>query len=246
MTKDQPGEQWKSIKPDFEFVNDLQLEISNFGRLRSFSKISKGNLINGSMINGYRIIRIKLFKARDEKRQKEINRLRLQVTKLSKHVETITSKRLQTSTRIELEELKEKLAIKVKTDEKARTIYYHSLIHRLVAQYFMKPPTANQTVVAHLDFDKLNNRKINLVWMTAEENYAHQKNSPYVIKEKNDRMRTPGNHTTKLTITKVMLLKKLLNQNKPIKQLAKQFRVTDTQIIRIKKGENWAGIEAAK
>ncbi len=42
-----------------------------------------------------------------------------------------------------------------------------------------------------------------------------------------------------------MLLKKLLNQGKPIKQLVKQFKVTDTQIFRIKRGENWADIEAA-
>jgi len=43
-----------------------------------------------------------------------------------------------------------------------------------------------------------------------------------------------------------MLLKKLLNQGKPMKQLVKQFKVTDTQIFRIKRGENWADIEAAK
>jgi hypothetical protein len=43
-----------------------------------------------------------------------------------------------------------------------------------------------------------------------------------------------------------MLLKKLLNQGKPMRTLVKQFKVTNTQILRIKRGENWADVEAAK
>jgi uncharacterized protein YerC len=42
-----------------------------------------------------------------------------------------------------------------------------------------------------------------------------------------------------------MLLKKMLNQGKPMRTLVKQFKVTDTQILRIKRGENWGDIEAA-
>jgi hypothetical protein len=83
--------------------------------------------------------------------------------------------------------------------------------------------------------------------MTTEENYAHQQNSPYVIKEKEDRRlrRKEYSRSTKLTVTKVMLLKKMLTQGKPMKQLVKQFKVTSTQIYRIKRGENWADIKAA-
>ena len=42
-----------------------------------------------------------------------------------------------------------------------------------------------------------------------------------------------------------MLLKKLLNEGKSMKQLAKQFKVTTTQILRIKRGVNWAEVDAA-
>jgi hypothetical protein len=42
-----------------------------------------------------------------------------------------------------------------------------------------------------------------------------------------------------------MYLKKLLQENKPIKNLVKQFKVTETQILRIKRGENWGSVEAA-
>ena len=51
MTKNLPGEQWKTIKYDVECINKGLIEISNYGRLRSFNKISDGNIINGSMIN---------------------------------------------------------------------------------------------------------------------------------------------------------------------------------------------------
>ena len=109
-------------------------------------------------------------------------------------------------------------------------------------------PTLKKTIVAHLDHDKLNNKVTNLKWMTPEENYEHQKTSPYVIKDKLQRqVRQQSNpNRAKLTVTKVMLLKKLLNEGKPTKQLVKVFKVTDTQIIRIKKGENWSNISASK
>ena len=130
---------------------------------------------------------------------------------------------------------------------KSRTIHYHSLIHRLVADYFLPKPTPGQTVVAHRDHDKLNNRAGNLKWMTREENYEHQKTSPLVIKENQERRhrRKENSRATKLTVTKVMLLKKLLNQGKPMKQLVKQFKITNTQIVRIQRGENWPDVPAA-
>ncbi len=139
------------------------------------------------------------------------------------------------------------LSKKFRDDLKARTINYHSLIHRLVADYYLRKPGANQTIVAHLDHNKLNNRDFNLKWMSPEENYEHQKSSPHVIQEKKDRRfrRKENSKATKLTVTKVMLLKKLLNEGKPMKQLVRQFKVTDTQILRIKRGENWSDIKAA-
>ena len=147
-----------------------------------------------------------------------------------------------------LESFKKNLSKKFQDDLKERTINYHSLVHRLVAVYFLNEPKADQTIVSHLDHDKLNNRANNLKWMTPEENYEHQKNSPLVIQEKSERRyrRTPGSAVNKLTVTKVMLLKKLIRQGKPMKQLVRQFKVTDTQIYRIKRGENWGDIEAAK
>ena len=251
MVKDYPGEQWRILKFDIEYTNDFKMEISNFGRLRSFNAISNGNILNGSMINGYRILRIRLFRPREEKMQKDLYTLRGQVLRLTKQIKTYRedseNKKLIEETSNRLAEVKKTLARKMKLDNKQRSVYYQSLIHRLVATYFLKKPAQAQTIVSHLDYNKLNNRAGNLKWMSLEENYTHQRNNPQVIAEKNDwTLRKRQSPTTKLTVTKVMLLKKLLNQNKPVRQLAKQFKVTDTQIIRIRKGENWGHIDAAK
>ncbi|CAN5158018.1 hypothetical protein BH09BAC2_BH09BAC2_13580 [soil metagenome] len=252
MTKDNHGEQWKTVKFDFDFTNHFRLEVSNFGRLRTFNKISDGNILNGSMINGYRIIRLKLYTPREEKIQNRLDFLQQQVFKLIQKLKSLKenkeSKRVIIETAELLDTLKKNLSKKFQDDLKKRTINYHSLFHRLVAGYFLKKPTSKQTIVAHIDHEKLNNRANNLQWMTPEENYEHQKSSPHVIKEKQERRyrRKEDSKATKLTVTKVMLLKKMINQGKPMKQLVKQFRVTDTQIFRIKRGENWADIEAAK
>lgn len=252
MTQNHFGEKWKVVEFDFEFTNKGRIEVSNFGRLRTFNKVSDGNIVNGSMINGYRIIRLKLYMPRDEEIQNRLDYLQQQVFKLAQKLKSLKdnkeSKKTIDDTAVLLDKLKTNLSKKFQDDLKARTINYHSLVHRLVAEYFLEKPTPGQTIVAHIDHDKLNNRANNLQWMTPEENYEHQKHSPHVIKEKQERQhrRKENSRATKLSVTKVMLMKKMINQGKPMKQLVKQFKVTDTQILRIKRGENWADIEAAR
>ena len=251
ITKEYPTEKWAEVKFDFDFINDYRLEISNFGRLRSFNKTSDGNIVKGSMINGYRIIRLKFYTKRDEKVQTKLKSLQQQVVKLSsklkQQINNKEGKKQIEDTYLLLETLKKNLSKKFKKDTQGRTINYHGLIHRLVAEYFLPKPKADETKVAHLDYNKLNNRVSNLKWMTPEENYIHQQNSPHVIKEKQERKLGNRSNTkvAKLTVTRVMLLKKMINQNKPMKQLIKQFKITDTQILRIKRGENWNHIPAA-
>ena len=250
MQKNYPGEQWKLVEFNLEFTNDFKLEVSNFGRLRTFNKTSNGNIINGSMVNGYRIVRLKLFKHREAQVQQRLDYLKQQVIKLQRNLKLLkedkADKAVIKETADMLENIKANLSKKFKEDVKKRTINYHSLFHRLVADYFLKKPAAGQTIVSHLDHNKLNNRANNLKWMTVQENSAHQQLSPHVIAEKKQRpLNKDESRAAKLTVTKVMLLKKLLRQEKPIKQLVRQFKVTDTQILRIKRGENWANIKAA-
>jgi len=251
MKKYLAGEKWKTVKFNFRFTNDFLLEVSDKGRLRTFNKISDGNIINGSMINGYRIIRLKLYKPRDYKTKTTLDSLQQKVHRAEKKLKSLhkqkAGKRVIRERAEQLRIMKSNLSKNFQDDLKKRTIHFHSLVHRLVADYFLKKPTTRQTVVAHLDFNKLNNNAGNLKWMTPEENYKHQKHSPFVIKEKKERRnrRNENSGSTKLTVQKVMQLKKLFKQDFTLKQLAKQFKVSDMQILRIKRGENWGDIKAA-
>src|SRR4051812_34384292 len=91
MTKDYPGEKWKNVEFDFKYVNKYKLEVSNFGRLRTTNKFSTDQILNGSFVNGYRIVRLKFFTKRDPAVQKSIdnmeNSLAALVRKIKKQTE---------------------------------------------------------------------------------------------------------------------------------------------------------------
>lgn len=250
MSKEFTGEKWKHFKIDLtEYVNEFRMEVSNYGRVRTFNKISDGNILQGSTVNGFPVIRISLHKPREEKVQKRLDSLKKQsltlARKLKKQQEDGESKKAIKETADQLATLRKNLSQKFKDDFQERTVRRHFLIHRMVARCFMKAPTSKQTVLAHLDFDKLNNRVENLKWMTPEENYPHRLNYPSVIKEMQER-RFNRKGSTKLTVEQVMMIKKLLNEGKPVKNMVKKFKVSEMQIYRIKWGENWGDIEAAK
>ena len=249
MTNEIAGEKWKNIKFDIEHTNVFTMQVSNMGRIRTYNSISDGGIINGSMINGYKIIKFKLFKLRDKKLQAKFDKEQKKVFELARimkfQINDWEKKNIiKASTELYLAE-KEKLSKKFADDLKARTINYHSLIHRLVANYFLMAPKKNESVVAHLDHNKLNNRADNLKWMTAEENYAHQAKSPAVIKDKKLRQIKNSEKPTaaKLTVEKVLEIKKLLEQGKNVIKIAAKYKVSDVQVYRIKRGENWKGVK---
>ncbi len=257
------GEIWKEVKFDFTFTNQIRIEVSNFGRVRSFTKIAQGRILNGSLINGYKIVRLKFFKSRskqveiilDEKRA-EINQKAKEVNILKKKLKLILEanahfyeiKKHFTKASDELEKLKTKYRKVFHTDELKRTINHAALIHRWVAEYFIDKPSDENAVVAHLDYYKLNNHFSNLKWMTKEESTIHQRSSPMVIASRKARIgkRFEGTKPYKLTESKVKLIKKKINQGIPLRKLAKTFNITETQLLRIKRGENWGDVKAAE
>lgn len=257
------GEKWKVIKFDFKFTNNYQLQVSDAGRLKAYNKFSDGEILNGSTINGYRIIRLKLYKPKDRKTQQLLEDKHQQVIALQAKINGLkhalaSKKRTDPAAKklkqqiadntASIKNMKTALRTARRQDIKNRTMHYHSLIHRLVAENFCKPKSPKHTVVGHLDYNKLNNKASNLKWMTPEENYRHQQSSPFVIAEKKDRVTLYKDHPrgAKLTVEKVAELKKLLEEGKKVKTLVKKFRITDTQILRIKRGENWGSVPPAK
>jgi hypothetical protein len=262
MSKIYIGEIWKEIKFDFDYTNEIKIEISNFGRVRSTTPQNGETILKGAMVSGYRIIRLKFYKERDPKDQKRIDFLRGQIATLVRQIGKLRTrnraKRIQDQSYFDYEQkindltalldgMKKKYQKEFKAIELKRTINHGGLVHRMVAEYFLDKPSEIHNLVAHLNHSKLDNRADNLQWMTRAENSAHQMTSPHVIEAKKQRVgkRYEGTKVCKLTSTKVMLIKKKLNQGAKLKALAKTFKVSDMQISRIKSGENWAGVNAA-
>jgi len=123
----------------------------------------------------------------------------------------------------------------------------HFFISKLVAEYFIPKTSEDQTYVLHLDRKRDNDDYRNLKWATKEEMEAHSRKSPFVIQAQKKLIEHNLNSDgRKLTVTKVMLIKKLLakpDQKTRLKMIAKQFGVSEMQIRRIKSGENWSQIK---
>jgi hypothetical protein len=256
-----PNEEWKEVTFDFEYVNSLKIYISNYGRVKSESKLSSGRLLKGSLQDGYPIIRLKLFSERDKATEEKLQRYRTDIAALNKKI-SATLKELnscqnerregQLKRVITLEEkvlatLKKKYKKELAEGERRRTKNTAFLVHRMVATHFCHRPSQEHSVVIHQDFNKRNNRHTNLKWVTPAESVVHQQKSPAVIADKAQRLGRRAEHSKgyKLTVTRVMILKKRLQEGKPLRLLAKQFKVTETQIKRIQSGENWADVPAA-
>lgn len=132
-------------------------------------------------------------------------------------------------------------------DEEGNPLQKQYFVYKLVAELFIPKTSEDQKHVLHLDFTRDNDHIDNLKWATYEEKIAHNKKSPHVIRAKQKllehNIKSDGR---KLTVTKVIHLKKLLadpNRKTRMKILAKQFGISEMQLFRIKSGENWGHIK---
>jgi hypothetical protein len=120
-------------------------------------------------------------------------------------------------------------------------------ISKLVAEYFIPKTSEMQTYVLHLDRKRDNDDIRNLKWATREEMLEFAQKSPFVIQaRKNLLEHNLKSNGRKLTVTKVIYIKKLLakpEQKTRLKMIAKQFGVSEMQIRRIKSGENWSQVK---
>ena len=123
----------------------------------------------------------------------------------------------------------------------------HLFIYKLVAQYFIPKTSLDQIYVIHIDHQRSNDDFRNLKWVTEAERFEHSQKSPLVIQARKNRLQpATAINGHKLTVTRVMLIKKLLanpKQTTRLKMIAKQFGVSEMQIRRIKSGENWGYIK---
>lgn len=138
------NEIWNPITFDFEFTNNCRYEVSNWGRVRSFTKVADGRILKGSITEGYKIIRLKLYKPRDEKSQLKFDELKKEISDLYQKRRQLINKK-EAPKNIErvtalIAKKESELSKKLKANLKKRTINHHFLIHRLVATYFLPTP----------------------------------------------------------------------------------------------------------
>ncbi|MBL0047829.1 MAG: hypothetical protein IPP32_07015 [Bacteroidetes bacterium] len=128
-----------------------------------------------------------------------------------------------------------------------KTQYHKLMRHKLVAENFCERTSEDQTYVIHLNFTKDNNHYKNLKWATYKEMLAHAKKSPLVIEAQRqflERNKTRKGH--KLTEATVALIKAKINdpnRKTRMKMIAKQFKISEMQLYRIKSGENWSRVK---
>jgi hypothetical protein len=137
------------------------------------------------------------------------------------------------------------LRYKINTPEKL--LNKHLFFFRMVAEHFLDKASADQEYVLHLDYNRSNDYYKNLQWATRQEMIDHAKKSPYVIEGRKKliehNIKSDGH---KLTANKVKFIKKRLadpNRTIRLKMLAKQFGISEMQLYRIKRGENWGHIK---
>lgn len=121
----------------------------------------------------------------------------------------------------------------------------YEYIHRLVANLFLTKPSEDHNIVIHLDFQKKNNYFKNLRWVTLKEKKEHEQKSPMVIAARKKAKETPPTEGHKLTSTDVLRIKKKIwdpERKTRLKIIAKQFNISEMQLYRIKRGENWSHI----
>ncbi|WP_462318087.1 NUMOD4 domain-containing protein [Marinilabilia sp.] len=125
---------------------------------------------------------------------------------------------------------------------KSRTYY----VHKLVAEQFIRKKSDSQKYVIHLDYNKCNNFVENLCWADKKEMFRHQQENPFVLEGRKKMKSKKHCEGAKLTDTQVMLLKKRITDPRrktKLKIIARQFGISEIQLHRIKRGENWAHVK---
>jgi len=113
------------------------------------------------------------------------------------------------------------------------------LVHKLAAEYFVDKTAEDQDVVIHLDWNKQNNYYLNLQWVTKADSYKRMHKVLQEARKKAGKVVT----SSKLTKQDVAVIKGMLEKGVKQNLIAKMFCVSEMQVSRIARKENWAEIE---
>jgi hypothetical protein len=114
------------------------------------------------------------------------------------------------------------------------------LVHKLVAEAFVSKTSDDCTHVIHLDWNTKNNYYKNLDWVSREVSYLRVSN---FLREKNKNNPNKIITFSKLKAQDVKLIKSMLQRGVKQNLIAKMFCISEMQVTRIKRGENWGDIK---
>lgn len=253
---------WKPYLMEGVFDEKTRLEFSAFGEVKSYNvNCPGGRIINGSLQQGYPIIRFKRLNPMDEVSALHIQTLETEIKSLKddlkiqnaiikkkpvEYKEEKTAERKILKLNTEIEKLSKRLSKDRQKINKKRSVYHHILIHKAIAELFIENDDPNnKTFVIHKNFDKQDNKVENLMWATKDEVVQHSFKSPNWVKHnlELERSTTLRRGYSKLNYNDVVLIKIKLSKGEPMSRLARRFGVSDMQIHRIKTGENWGDVK---
>lgn len=254
---------WKTYHMEGAFDEKSRLEFSRYGEIKSITAHNpEGRIIKGSLQQGYPIVRFTKLMPMDQDSaniitagEDQIKTLKLEIKSLKlilkrkdiSYSDEKNAERKIAKINSELEKLTRKFNKDKHKINKKRSVYFHVLVHKAVAELFLENNDPKKTFVIHKNFNKLDNHVDNLMWATKEEVIEHSFKSPKWIEHnlKLERSTTPRRGFSKLNYNDVVLIKIKLSKGEPMARLARRFGVSDMQIHRIKTGENWADVKVS-
>lgn len=125
------------------------------------------------------------------------------------------------------------LALKISVN-KVNVSWY---IHKLVATIFIPNTSKELTHVVHKDLNYMNNQVSNLEWVKKEKVHENER----LRNSRSLKRRKPSN--TRLKERDVAHLKAMLIKGFTQAEIAKLFCISEMQVTRIKRGENWGHVK---
>ncbi|RLD42802.1 MAG: hypothetical protein DRI89_06300 [Bacteroidetes bacterium] len=117
-------------------------------------------------------------------------------------------------------------------------------VHKLVAQVWGSKPDEKHTFVTHLDGNLRNNHISNLEWHTRES--LVEKHRELAKQKMKDPRHKRIIRNSNLVESDIILLKSMLQRGVVQAKIAKMFCLSEMQITRIKRGENWGHVQVPK
>jgi hypothetical protein len=114
-------------------------------------------------------------------------------------------------------------------------------VHKLAAQVWIPRPSDKHTFVTHLDGNLKNNQISNLEWHTRES--LKEKHREMALRNEKLSNRPKVHSNSKLKESDIALLKSLLERGVVQAKIAKLFSISEMQVTRIKRGENWGHVK---